>query len=727
MESGKPIRNHQIQEFDMAKKQNLKRLSTLAILVITAACLIPGCRPEQKTMDISPPRAPVISRVLSAHGHERIDNYYWLNERDNPAVVEYLEAENAYLDAMMKHTARLQNKLYGEIVKRIPQEDVSVPYTWNGYEYFTRYEKGKDYPLYFRRPADSDENASLLLDVNEWAEGHAYCHITGLNVSENNRYLSFGLDTVSRRKYVLHFKDLETGHILAEQIPNTTGYAVWADDNRTVFYVTKDSTLRPHKIHRHHLGADPSQDVEVYHEFDNTFTTHITKSKSGRFLFIRSNSTLSTETRFLAADNPEGSFQVFQPRKRDLEYHAAHHGDWFYILTNDEADNFRLMKTPVTGTARRHWQEVIPTGEDLLMEDIEIFKDYLAVQEKQKGLDRIRIRHLASGEEHYLAFEEEAYTARVSVNREFDTDALRFVYSSLTTPSSTYDYQMSGREKTLLKQDEVRGFDSDRYRTERLMAPSRDGVQIPVSLVYRRGLVKDGSSPLLLYGYGSYGASMSPYFQSAVLSLLDRGFIYAIAHIRGGQELGRTWYEHGKLLRKKNTFTDFIDCAEYLIQENYTSAERLCCRGGSAGGLLIGAVINMRPDLFKAAIAGVPFVDVVTTMLDESIPLTTGEYDEWGNPNIKKHYEYMLSYSPYDNVVAQNYPAILVTTGFHDSQVQYFEPAKWVAKLRALKTDNNPLLFHIEMTAGHGGASGRFERYRRTALEYAFLLDQAGN
>ncbi|MBC7187068.1 MAG: S9 family peptidase, partial [Calditrichaeota bacterium] len=568
----------------------------------------------------------------------------------------------------------------------------------------------------------------VILDVNTMAIGHPFYSVTGVAVSPDNRWVAFGVDTVSRRRHTIYFKDLLTGETLAEAIPNTTGQAVWANDNKTVFYVSKDTTtLRPERVFRHVLGTNPAEDVEVYHEKDSTFSVYAHKSKSRQYVFLVCSSTLSSEVRFLDADNPTGSFALVQPRERNHEYSVAHVGDKFYIVTNFEAKNFRLMETDVATPGKAHWREVIPHRDDVLLEDVEVFNDYLAVSERKNGLRQLRIISQADKSEHYLDFGEEAYFAHPTDNMEMDTHVLRYAYTSLTTPLTIYDYDMVARTKTLLKQQEVLGgFRQENYQTERVYAPANDGTLIPISLVYRKGMVKDGSHPLLLYGYGSYGASTEATFSSPVLSLLDRGFIYAIAHIRGGSEMGRQWYEDGKLLKKKNTFTDFINCAEYLVREKYTSPDRLFARGGSAGGLLMGAVVNMRPDLFKGVIANVPWVDVVTTMLDESIPLTTSEYDEWGNPHVKEYYDYMLSYSPYDNVTAQAYPALFVTTGLHDSQVQYFEPAKWVAKLRELKTDNNLLVLHTDMHSGHGGASGRFERFKRTAMEYAFLLDQVG-
>lgn len=707
----------------------LKKAALLSLIIAAVLSASFSCRKSQETTSttekITPPVAKKIPHELTAHGHTRIDNYYWLNQRDNPEVIAYLEAENAYKEAVMAHTEDLQDTLYREIVSRLKKTDMSVPYLDNGYYYYTRFVEDGEYPIYCRKKGSLEAQEEILLDVNELAEGHDYYHVTGLSISPDNSMLAYGVDTVSRRKYTVYFKDLKTGKLLPDQIPVTSGSAVWANDNKTVFYVIKDeTTLRPYRVMRHLLGNDIAEDEEVYVENDVTFDTYIFKTKSKKYIMIASTQTLSTEFRFLEADNPDGEFKIIQPRERNLEYSVDHYGNKFYVLTNLEAKNFRLMETPVSQPSKENWKEIIPHREDVLLEGIELFSDFLVLEERQNGLRQIRVIRWDDWSEHYIDFGEEAYSAHVSINPEFETHLLRYRYSSLTTPDSVYDYNMATKEKTLLKQEEIGGgFNHENYHTERHYAPARDGIKIPISLVYRKGIKKDGNNPLLLYGYGSYGASIDPSFNAAVLSLLDRGFVYAIAHIRGGSEMGRSWYEEGKLLKKKNTFTDFIDCAQYLIEEKFTNPDKLFARGGSAGGLLMGAVVNMRPDLWKGIIAHVPWVDVVTTMLDPNIPLTTSEYDEWGDPRNKEYYHYMLSYSPYDNVEAKDYPAMLVTTGLHDSQVQYFEPAKWVAKLRAMKTDDNPLIFHINMEAGHGGVSGRFRRYRETALEYAFMLD----
>jgi len=698
----------------------------LVSLLILIGSGFTGCQIATELPE--PPVAEKIPKELTIHGDIRVDNYYWLKERENPKVIEYLTAENEYRDAVMKHTESFQKKLYDEIVGRIKKTDMSVPYKDSGYYYYSRYEEGGEYPVYCRKKETMEAEEEILLNVNEMAKGHAYYSVAGFSVSTDNNLIAFGVDTVSRRKYTIHFKNLKTGEILPDQIPVTSGRAAWTNDNKTVFYAAKDeTTLRSYKIMKHVLGTDPSSDKEVFEEKDVTFDTYVYKSRSKKYVFIGSGSTLSDEYRFLDADNPDGKFKIIQPREKDLLYGVDHYKDKFYIRTNYKAENFRLMATPVSKTTKENWKEVIPHRDDVLLQGFEVFKDFLVVNERISGLPNLRIMRGDKKDEHYLDFGEETYSAYISYNPEFDTDVLRYGYSSMTTPNSVFDYNMNTKEKTLLKQQEVLGdFDSNNYHAERLYATAGDGTKIPISLVYRKGLEKNGDNPLLLYGYGSYGASMNANFGSSRLSLLDRGFVYAIAHIRGGQEMGRYWYEEGKLLKKKNTFTDFIDCAEHLIAEKFTNPDKLFAQGGSAGGLLMGAVVNMRPDLFKGVIAAVPWVDVITTMLDPSVPLTTGEYDEWGDPNKKEYYDYMLSYSPYDNVEAKDYPSMLVTTGLHDSQVQYFEPAKWVAKLRALKTDNNILILDTDMESGHGGASGRFRRYKRTALQYAFILDQVG-
>jgi oligopeptidase B len=675
------------------------------------------------------PVARQIPYTHSIHGDNRNDEYYWLNDRENPEVIAYLKAENEYTNAQLADVADLRETLFKEITSRIKADDESVPYMLRGYYYYSRYEAGKEYPMYCRRCGSMDAPEEIILDVNILAQGHSYCNVGGMAVSPDNRYLVYGIDTVSRRLYTLKVKDLVTGETLAENIVNTSGDAAWANDNRTFFYTLKDTeTLRECTIVRHRLGTPEGSDVQVFHEADESFTCEVHKTKTEQYLLIASSSTVSDEYRYLDANTPEGEFCIVEPRRRDFEYSVDHKGDWFYILTNDEAVNFRLMRTPVQNTGKEFWEEVIPHCADVLLDEMELFDDFMVIAERANASSRLRVIRLSDKTEHLIAFDEEVYEVAISINTEMNSTVLRFEYSSLTTPNSVFDYNMKTRTRRLLKQQEIPGgFDASWYESKRLFAVAADGTRIPMSVVYRKGIELNGQNPTLLYGYGSYGISIDPYFGVARLSLLDRGFVFAIAHIRGGQELGRPWYEDGKMLKKKNTFTDFIASAEHLIDLKYTDSQHLCAMGGSAGGLLMGAVVNLRPDLFKGIIAAVPFVDVVTTMLDEEIPLTTGEYDEWGNPNELEYYTYMKSYSPYDNVEAKAYPNMLVTTGLHDSQVQYWEPAKWVARLRRLKTDRNLLLLYTNMDAGHGGASGRYERYLETALEYTFLIKVLNN
>lgn len=678
--------------------------------------------------DVKPPVAKKIPKELTIHDDTRIDNYYWLNQREDPEVIAYLEAENAYYEAKTRHLEGFTEDLFQEMKARIKQDDSSVPYKYNGYWYITKFEKGKDYPIYTRKKGSLDADEELLFDCNKLAEGHEYFNLTGLNISPDNKMVSFGVDTIGRRQYTLHIKNLETNIILDDNVPNITGSSTWASDNKTLFYAKKDPvTLRSFQIYKHKLGE--TQDELVYEESDDTFGTAVYKTKSQEYLVIVNYSTLTTEYHVLDANTPDSEFSVIQPRTRGLEYSLDHYEDQFYILTNkDEAKNFKLMKTPVDKTTMENWVEVIPHRKDVLLEGVDIFKDYLAVSERSEGLNKIRIMRWDNTADYYLPFESETYTAYTTTNVEFDTNILRYAYNALTTPSSIIEFNMDTKEKTVLKQQEVLGgnFDKDNYASKRVFATAKDGTKIPMSLVYRKGLELNGKNPVLQYAYGSYGSTSDPYFSTSRLSLLDRGFVYAISHVRGGEYMGREWYEDGKLFNKKNTFTDFIACSEYLINENYTSAEHLYAYGGSAGGLLMGAIVNMSPELYNGVVAAVPFVDVITTMLDDSIPLTTGEYDEWGNPNEKDYYDYILSYSPYDNVEAKDYPNLLVTTGLHDSQVQYWEPAKWVAKLRDMKTDENLLFLDTNMDAGHGGASGRFERLKEVAKQYAFFLSLEG-
>jgi len=666
----------------------------LILLTVFTNCQTDNKMTEERTVsamftknDLKPPVPKKEAHEMTLHDHTRTDDYYWMKLSDEQKqaekpdahtqeVLDYLNGENTYREGVMSHLKGFQDELFEEIKGRIKKDDASVPYKSNGYWYYTRYEKGKEYPFYCRKKGTKEADEEVMVNVNEMAEGFDYYQLGGLSVSPDNKWLAYSVDTLSRRIYTIHFKNLETGEIIEDKIENTTGRAVWANDNKTLFFTTKDETLRAHK----------------------------------------------------EADNPDGEFRMFQERERDHEYGIDHYQDNFYVTTNMDAKNFRLMMTPEGKTSKENWKELIPHRSDVLLEGIEIFKDYLVISERIKGIMNLRVRPWDGNEEHYIDFGEDAYVASPSVNRDFDTEIMRVGYTSMTTPRSTFDYNMKDRKLDLLKEQIVLGdFDKTNYKSERVFATVRDGVEVPISLVYRKDKVKkDGTAPLLLYAYGSYGSSMDPYFSSVRLSLLDRGFVYAIAHIRGGQEMGRHWYEDGKLLKKKNTFTDFIDCGDFLVKEKYGAKDQLYAMGGSAGGLLMGAIVNMRPDLWKGVIAAVPFVDVITTMLDETIPLTTGEFDEWGNPKNKEYYDYILSYSPYDQVEKKDYPAMMVTTGLHDSQVQYWEPAKWVAKLRDMKTDKNPLVMYCNMETGHSGASGRFERYKETAMEYAFFLDLAG-
>ncbi|KDN54577.1 S9 family peptidase [Flavobacterium seoulense] len=676
---------------------------------------------------LQPPVAKIIPTEFEKFGDRRTDNYFWLKDRENPEVIDYLKKENEYYQQMTAHTKDFQNDLYEEMKSRIKEQDESVPYLYNGYYYITRFETAKNYPIYSRKKGSLSAKEEILFDCNELAEGQSYFKLGGMSISPDNKLAIFSTDVIGRRIYTIQVKNLETNEILEDRIEKVTGSAVWANDNKTIFYSSQDEvTLRSDKIFKHKLGTKQADDVLVYFEKDDTFSVDIAKSKSRKYLAIESGSTLTSEYRILNADTPDGKFKIFQKRKRGIEYSINHYKDSFYILTNkDDADNFKLMKTPEDATSAENWVEIIGHREDVLLEDIEIFSNYLVIDERQGGLNKIRIMAWDGSEEYYLPFGSETYTAYTSTNVDFETEILRYSYQSMATPSSVIDFNMRTKEKEVKKEQEVLGgkFDKNNYIEERIWATAQDGTKVPISMVYRKELKKDGKNPLLLYAYGSYGHSMDAYFSSTRLSLLDRGFIYAIAHIRGGEDLGRNWYEDGKLLHKKNTFTDFIDCSKHIIRQKYTSAEHLYAEGGSAGGLLMGVIINEAPELYHGVIAQVPFVDVMTTMLDDTIPLTTGEYDEWGNPNVKKYYQYMRSYSPYDNVKKQKYPNMYVSTGLHDSQVQYWEPAKWVAKLREYKTDSSVLYLDTNMDAGHGGASGRFEALKELAKEFSFLLD----
>ena len=693
-----------------------------------------GCMSKIKT----PPDAIIKPHELTMHGDTRIDNYYWMRLTDEQKnakdpdqqtqdVVEYIDQENQYTQSNLSHTRKLQNTIFDEMVSRIKKDDESVPYLKNGYYYYSRYEKDKEYRIHCRKKGSLDANEEILLDENILAKGYDYFSIGGMSISPNNKWLAFGVDTVSRRVYEIRFKNLESGDILDETIENSTGGVAWANDNETVFYTSKnETTLLGEKIWRHKIGSN-NLDEMVYHETDETFYNGVYRSKSGKFIIIYHSSTLVTDYQILNADNPNGKFTRFTPRDFDHEYSIDHYNDKFYIITNWKAKNNRLMQTPDTKTNISNWREVLPQRDTVHLLSLEVFKDNLVINERKQGLRQLRIINQQTGDDGYIEFDEETYASWISVNEEFDTDILRFSYSSLVTPTSTYDYNMNSGERTLLKQSEVvGGYDPNQYMSKRMYATARDGNTIPISIVYRSDKKDKQAQNLLLYGYGAYGNTIDPFFSSSRLSLLDRGFIYAIAHIRGGQVYGRQSYDDGKMLNKKNTFYDFIDAGKHLIDEKITSSDKLFAVGGSAGGLLIGAVVNMEPSLWKGAIAAVPFVDIVTTMADPTIPLTTGEWKEWGDPREKKYYDYILSYSPYDQIKDIEFPNLLITSGYFDSQVQYWEPLKYVAKLRDAWKGQNKLYLHMNMEAGHSGKSGRFRRYRESALEYAFLLDLGG-
>ena len=701
----------------------------LILTLILSACM------QKSTI----PKATKKPYEMTEHGNTRIDNYYWMRLTDDQKsakkydnqtteVVEYIDDENSYLESNLSHTKNFQNDLFEEIVGRIEKDDESVPYFDNGYFYYSRYESGKEYAIHCRKKGSLDGQEEILLDENILADGFNYFAIGGRRVSPDNKWLAYGVDTLSRRIYEIHFKNLETGEVLETTIPNSSYGVAWANDNKTVFYTSKNEiTLLGEKIWRHKMGSKSSNDKLIYFEKDDTFYTGVYRSKSGKFIIIYHQSTLVSDYQILNADSPDGSFKKFTKRGTEHEYSIDHYNDKFYIITNWKAKNNRLMETPDKRTSMSNWKEVISHRDDVHLLGMEIFKNHLVLNERKNGLRGLRVIHQKSGKDEYLDFGEETYTASISVNEEFDTNILRYSYTSMVTPRSTYDYNMDSGTFDLMKEQKVvGGYDKSLYHSERIYAIGRDGNKVPISMVYKKDMKKDAQQNLLLYAYGSYGSTRDPSFSSTRLSLLDRGFIYAIAHVRGGQIYGRQSYDDGKMLNKKNTFYDFIDAAKYLVEKKYTDSQHLFAEGGSAGGLLIGAVVNMEPELWKGAIAAVPFVDVITTMLDASIPLTSGEWDEWGNPKEKKYYDYMLSYSPYDQITDRNYPNLLVTSGFFDSQVQYWEPLKYVAKLRDNWQGENKLYLHMNMDAGHGGKSGRFRRYREVALEYAFMFDLAG-
>jgi len=710
----------------------------LKLSVLISIIFVSGCKSDKHmNTDLKAPSAEKQAKSLTIHNSTRIDNYFWMRLTDEQKTAKkkdvqtqkveaYLNSENEYFDKVTASTNNFQKELFEEMKSRIKEDDTSVPYFRNNYFYITRFEKGSQYPIYSRKKESLEVDEEILFDVNEEAQEHEYFQLGALNVSPDNKLVAFATDTVSRRQYTIQIKNLETGELLTDKIENTTGGSVWSNDNKTLFYTKKDPlTLRSSSIYRHILGTDASEDVIVFEEKDETYSTYVYKTKSHKFIVIGSSSTLSSEFRIISADKPYGDWKVIHPREDNLEYSLAHYGDYFYIQTNkDDAINFKLMKTPVNKTTKENWVDVIPHRNETLLEDVSIFKNYLVIEERSNGLGKIRIKTWDGKEDYYLPFNEETYSAGVYANPEFDTDVIRYSYNSMTTPNSVIDFNMKNQTKEIKKEQEVLGgkFDKNNYKSDRIWATARDGKKVAISLVYHKDTELNKNTPLLQYAYGSYGYTISDGFSSTRLSLLDRGFVYAVAHIRGGQYLGREWYNDGKMMNKKNSFFDFIDCSKYLIDNNYTSAKHLYAMGGSAGGLLVGAVSNLNPELYNGIIAAVPFVDVISTMLDESIPLTTGEFDEWGNPKEKEAYDYMLSYSPYDQVTSKEYPNMLVTTGYFDSQVQYWEPAKWVAKLRELKTDKNTLLLHTNMDVGHGGASGRFDALKETAIDYTFLL-----
>jgi oligopeptidase B len=712
----------------------MKRVTMVLVLslFILTSHLFGQTKTSSTTTDseisMNPPVAKKLATVFDTHGTKRVDEYFWMRERANPQVTAYLKAENDYTQHVMSDTKAFEKQVFDETKARIKQDDSSVPYADRGYVYYTRFAEGQQYPIICRRKDEQGAAEQIMLDVNRLAEGKPFCRVSGAEVSSGGNVLAYATDYVGRRIYTLRFRDLDSGTDLPDEIPNVTGNVAWGEDNKTIYYTRQDpQTLRSYQIYRHELGTDPAEDALVFQEEDEEYSCSVFKSRSREYVIINSDQTLSTECYYMDAKDPSAKPKSILPREADHEYSVDHLGDSFYVRTNWKAKNFRLMKTPVGSPDKTAWTEVVPHREDVFLASFELFRNHLVTQERENGLTHLRIREPNGALDHSVEFQEPAYAAFVTAPPNPDTPWLRYNYTSMTTPPSDYEYEMDTRQRKLLKQEEVLGrFDSSNYRTERLWATARDGTKIPVSVVYRKDTQLDGKAPCLVYGYGSYGSSMSARFSSSRLNLLDRGFVFAIAHVRGGQEMGRDWYENGKLLKKKNTFTDFIDVTEFLIREGYADPERTYAQGGSAGGLLMGAIVNMRPDLYHGVVADVPFVDVVTTMLDDSIPLTTSEYDEWGNPHEREYFDYMLSYSPYDNVGEVHYPNMLVTTGLHDSQVQYWEPAKWVARLREKKADQNLLLLKTNMDAGHGGASGRFDRYKEVVFRHVFLLRLAG-
>jgi len=701
----------------------LKRVLNKRLIFLTALSILAAVSCNQ-TPNIAPPVAQAIPHYDTTNGDVREDDYHWLRQRGDSQVTAYLEAENAYTAAMMKHTEADQEKIFQELKGRIKETDEDVPAKKGNYFYYTRSVEGQQYKIYCRKAGSLDAPEQVLLDVNKLAQGHDYCEIAVYAVSPDNKVLAYSIDTTGSESYDLYFKNLATGEMYPEVIPNTSYSGEWANDSKTLFYTTLDEAKRPEKLYRHVLGTAPSKDALVYTEPNQLYFVGLNKTRSEKYLLLYLESNTTTEVQYLDADNPAGKFKIIQPRQHEVEYYVDHRGGLFYIRTNEGAKNFKLMTTSVKTPAKANWKEIIPHRDSVKIDDIDLFKNHLVIYERERGLNNIRIINLINKEDYYVEFPEPVYDFSHSGNLEFDTDILRFMYFSLVTPRSVFDYNMNTRQRELKKEYEVKGYDRTQYQSERIFATAADGRQIPMSVVYKKGFEKNGKSPCYLYGYGSYGISIDPYFSSNRISYLDRGFVYVIVHIRGGGEMGRYWYDEGKLLNKKNTFNDFITCAEYLINEKYTSRDRLVISGGSAGGLLIGAVINMRPDLFDVAVADVPFVDVMNTMLDSTIPLTMTEYEEWGNPHDTQYYNYMKSYSPYDNVDAKEYPSLLITAGLNDPRVQYWEPAKWTAKLRAHKKGDSWLLLKTNMGAGHGGSSGRYDYLKEIAFEMAFIFDR---
>ncbi len=703
--------------------RTFKAISMISIAILF---IIPNVNPINAKEILESPEAKKIPHKTIIHNEEIIDDYYWMRDRENNDIYDYLRAENEYTEKMMKSTERFRNKLYEEIIGRMKQTDLTVPYKFGNYYYYSRTEEGKQYRIYCRKKGCLDAMEEILFDQNRMAEGHKYFDIGIIKISPKHDLVAYSIDTTGSEIYTLYIKDLKTDILLKDRIENISSIE-WANDNKTIFYIISNKSRRPYRLYRHKIGSDIENDELLHQEDDGKFWFWIAKTRNRKYLISGSASKTTSEERYLSADNPDENFKLFVKRKQGIEYYIDNHDDYFYIRTNENSKNYKLMKVPIKNPSKKNWKEIIPGRKDVKIEDFDLFENYLVVYEREDGLEKIRIINIKTRDEHYVDFPEPVYTFWLGNNKEFKTDILRFKYTSLVTPITIFDYDMNIRKKELKKQYEVKGgYNPEDYITERIFAKDPNGIRIPISIVYKKAIQKDVGSPLLLYGYGAYGSNMETYFSSPRLSLLDRGFVFALAHTRGGGELGEEWYHDGKLLKKKNTFNDFIICAECLISEGYTSKDKLIIEGGSAGGLLVGAVVNMRPDLFKAVIAEVPFVDILNTMMDSTIPLTIGEYEEWGNPNDKKYFDYIRSYSPYDNIEKKNYPIILIESSLNDTRVGYWEPTKWVAKLRALKTDNNILLLRTNMGAGHGGSSGRYDWYRDVAFRYSFMLDIMG-